>query len=72
MKTHTEFQVPPQVATRHDSNQQTSICISHMLLIFSLLLPLLFGERDMHCVVAPFERNVIAVAVLTLSVQIHE
>jgi len=42
MKTHIEFGVPPQVETRHDSNQPTSICVSHMLLIFSLLFPLLF------------------------------
>ena len=78
MKTHIEFGVPPQVETRHDSNQPTSICVSHTLLVFSLPLPLIFlmtdlyGRRDMYCVVAPFERDVISVAVLTLSVKIHE
>jgi hypothetical protein len=30
------------------------------------------GNVDVHCVEAPFERDVIAVAVLTFSVQIRE
>ena len=64
MATHIEFGVHQQVETRHDSNQPTSICVPHMLPIFSLLLQLYFlitglcGESGYTlCCIARAERD---------------